>query len=111
MFSMRLRDVAFARSGDKGTGANVGILAIGEAIYECLEKELTSERVARYFREAGATAVDRYELPNLLALNFVIHGILRRNTRVDAQGKALGQALLEMRIDLPEGVSTSVEYL
>ena len=108
--SVRLGDIAFARSGDKGTRANVGVIAFSKANYDILNRYLTADRVARFFYEAGATGVDRYELPNLLALNFVLHGILQNLTRVDAQGKALGQSLLEMRLDLPEADSRSGEH-
>lgn len=101
----RLGDIAFARSGDKGTSANVGVIAFSKTYYDVLDQYLTADRVARFFHETRATGVDRYELPNLLALNFVIHGILQNATRVDAQGKALGQAILEMPIDLPEVIT------
>lgn len=96
----RLGDIAYARSGDKGTGANIGILARDEAGYARIEAELTAERVAEYFAPMNPGAVKRYELPNLLAVNFVLPEILAgggsRSLRIDAQGKALGQVLLEM---------------
>jgi hypothetical protein len=60
---------------------------------------LTTERVAEFFRPLGVTGVDRFELPNLHALNFIVHGVLSRGLRTDAQGKTLGQALLEMPLD------------
>ncbi len=98
----RLGDIAYARSGDKGTGANIGILAHDEAGYARLERELTAERVAAYFAPMKPGSVKRYELPNLLALNFVLPEILAgggsRSLRIDAQGKALGQVLLEMEL-------------
>jgi hypothetical protein len=99
---VRLGEIALARSGDKGTSANIGVIAKFEAAYHHLKERLTAERVARFFHATEVQAVDRYELPNLLALNFVLRGVLQRGTRVDAQGKALGQALLEMPVDLPE---------
>ena len=89
-------DLAYARSGDKGTGANIGVVARTPDSYDMLVDELTAERVAEYFGPMGVHDVIRYELPNLQALNFVVKGILSRPLRVDAQGKALGQALLEM---------------
>lgn len=101
---LRLGEIAFARSGDKGTGANIGVLAPSEAVYLVLKTQLTADRVARFFQACGVEAVERFELPNLRALNFVLRGVLRRTTRVDAQAKALGQALLEMPIDVPEGL-------
>lgn len=92
----RLGDLAYARSGDKGTGANIGVIARTPEDYDTLVAQLTAERVAEFFGPMGVTEVLRYELPNLHALNFVVKGILSRPLRVDAQGKALGQALLEM---------------
>jgi hypothetical protein len=101
--SVRLGDIAHARSGDKGTGANIGVIAESESAYGILREQLTAERVASYFESRGVTSVERFELPNLRALNFVVRGILSRGTRVDAQGKALGQAILEMPITIPAG--------
>ena len=101
----RLGEIAHARSGDKGGSANVGVIAYTTAGYELLRERLSAETVADYFRPMGLRGVDRYELPNLGALNFVLHGILgsggSRSLRTDAQGKALGQVLLEMPIDIP----------
>jgi hypothetical protein len=101
--SVRLGRIARARSGDKGTGSNIGVMVGSPAAYELLREQLTAERVADFFRPMGVSGVDRYELPNLRALNFVLRGILGRGTRVDAQGKALGQAILELPIVLPRG--------
>jgi len=95
----RLGDLAIARSGDKGTSANVGVIARTPEAYDELTDALSAERVATFFRPMGVTKVDRYELPNLHAFNFILHGILRTSTRLDVQGKALGQALLEMELD------------
>ncbi len=92
----RIGDLAYARSGDKGTGANIGVVARASENYDLLLAQLTAERVAEYFGSMGALEVIRYELSNLRALNFVVKGILSRPLRNDAQGKALGQALLEM---------------
>ncbi|MBM3972431.1 MAG: DUF1446 domain-containing protein [Planctomycetes bacterium] len=92
----RLADLAYARSGDKGTGANIGVVARSPEGYDLLLARLTAECVGEFFASMGVTEVTRYELPNLHALNFVVKGILSRPLRVDAQGKALGQALLEM---------------
>lgn len=97
----RLRDLAFARSGDKGVHANVGVMARTAEAYAFLVDWLTAERVAEFFRPLGGEAVERYELPNLQALNFVVRGVLRCSLRNDAQGKALGQRLLEMPLDEP----------
>jgi len=95
----RLIDIAFGRSGDKGTGANIGILVRSHRDYPALRQWLTAERVAEYFGPMGVESVERYELPNLFGLNFVLKGILQRTIRNDAQGKALAQALLAIPID------------
>jgi hypothetical protein len=95
-----LYDIAVARSGDKGTSANIGVIARHHDSWALLKKWLTAEAVATYFAPMGIESVERFELPNLGALNFVIRGALRRSLRTDAQGKALGQILLEM--PLPE---------
>lgn len=101
MERVALGRVAYARSGDKGTSANVGVIARNDRIFESLREQLTTDRVLDHFRALGASEVDRFELPNLRALNFVIKGVLGRITRVDAQGKALGQAMLEMPVRMP----------
>jgi hypothetical protein len=107
MSKVRLGTIAYARSGDKGAGANVGVIARTPADYEVLRRRLTAERVEAFFRPLGVGKVVRYELPNLGALNFLLPNILdgggSLSLRIDAQGKALGQALLEMELDVPEG--------
>lgn len=94
--------LAYARSGDKGSSANIGVIAYNADGYDYLVKHLTAEKVENYFKHLGVISIVRYELPNLLALNFVLKGVLAgggsRSLRIDAQGKALGQALLEMPI-------------
>jgi hypothetical protein len=101
-----LRTIAYARSGDKGASANVGVIAYTQAGYEFLVENLTSEKVQTYFEPLGVKETVRYEMPNLWALNFVLQGILdgggSRSLRIDAQGKALGQVLLELPFDIPE---------
>lgn len=103
MKSLRLGDIAYARSGDKGSSANVGVIARAPEKYEFLREFLSVARVKQFFEPMGVETVVRYELPNLHALNFVLGGILRGggsvNLRIDAQGKALGQAILEMQIE------------
>lgn len=91
-----LLDLARARSGDKGTSSNIGVIARRPESYEFLKGFLTEDRVAEFFQDMGVEDVVRYELPNLGALNFVLKGILSSPLRTDAQGKALGQMLLEM---------------
>jgi len=102
----RLGDIAHGRSGDKGSSANVSVIAHTQAGYAFLGRALTAEAVKKHFASLGVTEVTRYELPNLNAYNFVLENILdgggSRSLRVDAQGKTLGQALLEMDIAVPE---------
>lgn len=97
-----LRDIAYARSGDKGASANIGVIAYDTKGYEYLVEHLTAEVVQEYFKSLGVISTVRYELPNLQALNFVLMGVLdgggSRSLRIDSQGKVLGQALLEMEI-------------
>lgn len=98
----KLIDIAYGRSGDKGTNANIGIICRRPEDYPLLLKELTAERVKNYFASLGATSTTRYELPNLHAVNFVLKGVLEhggsRSLRIDSQGKALAQALLQMEL-------------
>ena len=111
MATVRLGDIAYARSGDKGSGANVGVIAKSRAVYDVLRERLTASMVESFFAGLGARAVKRYELPNLGALNFVLPEVLGRggslSLRTDAQGKALGQQLLEMMIDVPKEMGGS----
>jgi hypothetical protein len=93
-----LYDIACARSGDKGISANVGIIARRREHWDFLRTWLSADRVAEFFKPLDVESVDRYELPNLRAINFVLHGVLRRNLQTDAQGKALGQRLLELEL-------------
>ncbi len=94
-----LADIAYGRSGDKGTGANVGILVRTMQNYDWVAHWLTSERVRDFFAPIGVTSVERFEMQNIGGFNFVVKGILRRGLRNDAQGKALAQALLSMPIN------------
>jgi hypothetical protein len=102
----RLGDLAHARSGDKGNRANIGVVAIDSPCYAWLRQYLTASVVADYLRPLGIGAVQRYELPNINAFNFVIEDALAggasRSLRLDSQGKALGVALLEMRVPGPD---------
>ena len=104
---MRLLDLAHARSGDKGDTANVGVIARRPAYYGILVRELTAERVARHFAGMLTGGVERFELPNLQALNFLLHGALGGggtvSLKTDAQGKTLSTALLRMEIEVPDG--------
>lgn len=102
-----LSDIAHGRSGDKGNHANIGVLAYTPAGYAWLKENLTAEAVQAYFLSMGPTRVVRYEAPNVLGLNFVLHDILAggasQSLRIDTQGKTLALALLQMPIDRPEG--------
>lgn len=104
--TVHLREIAYARSGDKGRHANIGVIAYTETGFAFLQKHLTAEKVQAFFAPLGPTDTVRYELPNLGALNFVLKGILGKGAslslRTDAQGKALGQALLEMPMEIDE---------
>jgi len=106
MHRVRLGEIAYARSGDKGSGANVGVIAHTPEGFEYLRDALTAARVERFFKRLGCGRVLRYDLPNLHAFNFVLPGVLAggasRSLRIDAQGKALGQALLELELDISE---------
>lgn len=109
MKTIRLIDVAYARSGDKGAGANVGVIARKPADYETLRRHLTAAVVEKFFKPMNVGTVVRYELPNLGALNFILPHILDGggsvSLRIDAQGKALGQTLLQMELNVPENES------
>ena len=103
---VRLLDVAHARSGDKGDTANVGLIALDPAWYELLERYVTRDAVAKHFAGVIDGPVDRFELPNLGALNFLLHGALdgggTLSLKTDAQGKVFSTALLRMTIDVPD---------
>ena len=102
---VRLLDLAHARSGDKGDTANVGVIAREPRFYALIEQEVTARRVAAHFRGMIAGDVVRYELPNLHALNFLLHGALggggTMSLKTDAQGKVFSTALLRLEIDVP----------
>ena len=103
---VRLVDIAHARSGDKGDTANVGVIALEPRWYPVLERHLTRECVAEHFRGMITGDVERYELPNLNALNFLLHGALGGggtvSLKTDAQGKVYSTALLRLVLDLPD---------
>ena len=94
-----LCDLAIARSGDKGHNANIGVVCRHADDFGRLKNWLTIERVAKYLAPLGGGLVERFELPNVHALNFLVHGILSNGLRTDVQGKTLGQLLLEMPLD------------
>lgn len=103
---VRLYEVANARSGDKGDASNVGLIARTPELFEVIRRQATAERVAEHFREVCRGRVDRYEVPNLLALNFMLHDSLggggTESLKNDAQGKTHAQGLLQMEVEIPD---------
>jgi hypothetical protein len=101
---IRLLDIAHGRSGDKGDAANVGIIANDDKGFEIIKKHLTKERVKEHFKGICFGEVERYELPNIRALNFLLNKTLGGGGTVslkhDAQGKTLAAALLRMEIEV-----------
>lgn len=110
--SVQLRHLAHARSGDKGDTANVGLIALEPEYYDVLKREVTVPRVARHFK-GMVTGVERFELPNLNALNFLLHGALDGggtiSLKTDAQGKVYSTALLRMEIPVPPAIARLVK--
>jgi hypothetical protein len=107
--TIQLIQIAHARSGDKGDTANIGVIARLPEFYPILEKYLTAGRVKEYFGEMCQGTVERYELPNLGALNFLLHASLGGGGTIslknDAQGKTLSAVLLRMRLDIEEDLA------
>lgn len=101
---IKLREIAHGRSGDKGNAANIGIIAYDDKGYKILKKYLTAKRVKHYFKGICFGKVERYEMPNIRALNFLLHDTLGGGGTVslkhDAQGKTLAAALLRMEIKI-----------
>ncbi len=101
-----LREIAHARSGDKGDGSNVGLIANTPEAFELIRREVTPERVKSFFGEFVFGKVERFEVPNLYALNFILHDSLggggTASLKTDAQGKTHGQGLLQMEIEAPK---------
>jgi hypothetical protein len=101
---VQLLKLAHARSGDKGDTANVGLIALKDEYYPLLVREVTSESVKRHFGPMVNGDVERFELPNLGALNFLLHGSLggggTLSLMTDAQGKTFSTALLRMNIEV-----------
>lgn len=103
---IELTKIAHARSGDKGDTANVGVIALKDEYYPLLVREVTAEKVKRHFGEMVKGEVERFELPNLNALNFLLHESLggggTLSLMTDAQGKTFSTALLRMNIEIPD---------
>jgi hypothetical protein len=109
---VQLLKIAHARSGDKGDTANVGLIALKPEFYPALVREVTAARVKEHFAEICRGDVERYELPNLGALNFLLHHSLggggTLSLKTDAQGKTLGAALLRMEIEVDDELMRGV---
>lgn len=105
---IKLIEIAHGRSGDKGDAANVGIIAYNKDGYEFLSSLLTKEKVKKYFVGVCLGEVERYELPNLNALNFILNNTLGGggtvSLKLDAQGKTLAAALLRMEVEVEESI-------
>lgn len=109
---IQLTKLAHARSGDKGDTANVGLIALRDDYYPILVREVTAERVKEHFKGVCKGEVERFELPNLGALNFLLHESLdgggTLSLMTDAQGKTFSTALLRMYIEIPENQAASL---
>jgi hypothetical protein len=103
---VKLKQLAHARSGDKGDTANVGLIALREELYPLLVREVTAPRVKEHFGGICKGEVERFELPNLGALNFLLHESLggggTLSLMTDAQGKTFSTALLRMEIEVAD---------
>ena len=109
MRKVKLVEIAHARSGDKGDICNVGLIAFDQKGYDILKEKVTAARVKEHFGALVKGKVIRYELPNILALNFVMHGALggggTRSLRIDSLGKTMAGALLRMEVELNDSSS------
>jgi len=106
---IRLLDIAHARSGDKGDTGNVGVIARKKEFYGLLAKYLTVDRVKKHFEGIALGKVERFEMPNLWAINFLLHEALggggTKSLKNDAQGKTLSSAMLRMELDIDERIT------
>ncbi|HLR25113.1 MAG TPA: hypothetical protein VK112_04540 [Fodinibius sp.] len=113
MAKVKLIDIAHGRSGDKGDGSNVGVIARHPDVYPFLKDNLTAEKVKEYMKHICKGEVERYELPNIGALNFVLHESLGGggtvSLKLDAQGKTHASLLLRMDIDVPDELLVKVK--
>lgn len=105
MATIRLRDIAHGRSGDKGNHANIGVIAFTQAGFDFLERELTGAKVRSFFASLGPESVDRFALPGIHAFNYLLKNVLgggaSDSLRTDSQGKVLATALLELELPRP----------
>ncbi len=113
MAKIKLIKLAHARSGDKGDTANVGVIAFKPDYYPVLVEQVTAERVKEHFRGTCLGAVERFELPNLGALNFLLHESLdgggTLSLKTDAQGKTYSSALLRMEVEVGDELARELE--
>src|SRR6266849_8208787 len=113
LMKIQLVKLAHARSGDKGDTANVGLIALRDEIYPLLVREVTAARVKEHFKGICKGDVERFELPNLGALNFLLHHSLggggTLSLMTDAQGKTFSNALLRMMIDVSDEEARSLD--
>ena len=105
---IQLKHICHARSGDKGDTANIGLIALQERYYPLIARYVTVERVKQHFEGIALGPVERFEMPNIWALNFLLHGALggggTKSLKNDAQGKTLSTALLRMEIEIEETI-------
>jgi hypothetical protein len=110
---VQLTKLAHARSGDKGDTANVGLIAFKDEFYPILVREVTADRVREHFRGICRGDVERFELPNLGALNFLLHESLggggTLSLMTDAQGKTFSTALLRMKVEVTDQEATDLD--
>jgi len=106
MARVRLSEIAHARSGDKGDASNIGLIADRPALYETIRGQVTEARVKEHFAGICRGRVERFEVPNLSALNFILHDSLggggTESLLTDAQGKTHAQGLLMMEVEVPD---------
>ncbi len=108
---VRLAEIAHARSGDKGEASNVGLIANSSQLYGVIRDQVTAQRVKEHFKGFVRGRVERFEVANLNALNFILHDSLggggTESLKTDAQGKTHGQGLLQMLVEVPEELLAS----
>lgn len=108
MQCVKLAEIAFSRSGDKGNISDISLFAKNHQIYEVLKSLVTAEKVKEHFKGVSTGEVERYEVPNVLALKFILHDALgggaASSLRMDNLGKSLSAALLRMEVEVPEEI-------
>jgi len=111
---IQLSEIATARSGDKGNHANIGVVAFTKTGFEYLREHLTEEKVTIFSKSLGPSRVERFELPKVWALNFVLYNALSggagRSLQIDTQGKLLGTAILEMELPKPSNLEDMTHH-